>query len=510
MEQLFRNQKLNVSIRTVKSGEEVLFYAKDVAESLGYLGNRISSRLPIAEDFQDWVFKEVLPSIRKTGSYKLPESKPLYCNQMRLINETDLHYAVVEYLKKYHPKALILPGLGEYQDTSQKRCDAWKKGYLGGQPDLTIVTPSNGFNGFAIELKTPKGTGEVKDNQVAWIRELGKNGYRTLISNNYTEIVLDIEEYFRVDNIKKLLKEIKNLKIKCKTLKASQCKEVVIQRIGYTVDETKLNLRYLTSRMEDKPEQIQVPVTSEKKKDPKRVAAGKRLAAISKIAKERKKKLAEPNESRSNDSMITYIGVAIALISLVLAYKTHQRETKKPEPKYIPKTVEMSKESKMTTEVYDAVLLTAGAVGISMASKKILKEPLGAVAGGLFNAFAFAGAGYLFKMFDKNGYAEEAHRHNKAMENLTAEREKYLEEVTDRRNRIAQLKSELAEASRDIKSTNQSLELARRINELTHKPMPRKPQLSNHYKPSSEIEEYMTIFGLITGGVVGGAAYLIL
>jgi hypothetical protein len=37
----------------------------------------------------------------------------------------------------------------------------------------------------------------------------------------------------------------------------------------------------------------------------------------------------------------------------------------------------MSTESKMTREVYDAVLLTAGAVGISMTSKKILKEPLG-------------------------------------------------------------------------------------------------------------------------------------
>ncbi|CAB3982656.1 Hypothetical predicted protein [Paramuricea clavata] len=134
----------------------------------------------------------------------------------------------------------------------------------------------------------------------------------------------------------------------------------------------------------------------------------------------------------------------------------------------------------------------------------------GAVAGGLFNAFAFAGAGYLFKMFDKNGYAEEAHRHNKAMENRTAEREKYLEEVTDRRNRIAQLKSELSEANSNIKSTNQSLELVRRINELTRKPMPRKPQLSNHYKPSSETEEYMAIFGLITGGAVGGLAYLIL
>ncbi|CAB3984760.1 Hypothetical predicted protein [Paramuricea clavata] len=95
--------------------------------------------------------------------------------------------------------------------------------------------------------------------------------------------------------------------------------------------------------MEDKPEQIQVPVTSEKKKDPKRVAAGKRLAAISKIAKERKKKQAEPRESSSNDSMITYIGVAIALISLVLAYKTHQRETREPAPEYIPKTVEVTR-----------------------------------------------------------------------------------------------------------------------------------------------------------------------
>ncbi|CAB4003906.1 Hypothetical predicted protein [Paramuricea clavata] len=134
----------------------------------------------------------------------------------------------------------------------------------------------------------------------------------------------------------------------------------------------------------------------------------------------------------------------------------------------------------------------------------------GAVAGGLFNAFAFAGAGYLFKMFDKNGYAEEAHRHNIAMENLTAEREKYLEEVTDRRNRLAQLKAELGEANRNINATNKALELIRRINELTRTAMLRKPQLSNHYKPSSEMEEYMAIFGLIMGGVVGGAAYLLL
>ena len=33
--------------------------------------------------------------------------------------------------------------------------------------------------------------------------------------------------------------------------------------------------------------------------------------------------------------------------------------------------------SEMGGEVYDALLLTAGAIGISMASKKLLKEPLG-------------------------------------------------------------------------------------------------------------------------------------
>jgi uncharacterized coiled-coil DUF342 family protein len=113
-------------------------------------------------------------------------------------------------------------------------------------------------------------------------------------------------------------------------------------------------------------------------------------------------------------------------------------------------------------------------------------------------------------MFDKNGYAEEAKRHNMAMEALTAEREKYLEEVTDRRNKIAQLREELAEANSDIKSTNQSLELVRRINELTRKAIPRKPQLSNHYKPSTEMEEYMALFRLLAGGAIGGAAYLIL
>ena len=136
MEQLFENKELNISVRTVRRGEEVLFCAKDVAESLGYADpkkavrthvwkkNRTtlgevkggdlspllrshpdtvllyepglyqlvcSSRLPIAEAFQDWVFREVLPAIRKTGSYELPKPKSLCGKQLKLLNETDLH-----------------------------------------------------------------------------------------------------------------------------------------------------------------------------------------------------------------------------------------------------------------------------------------------------------------------------------------------------------------------------------------------------------------------------------
>ena len=41
-------------------------------------------------------------------------------------------------------------------------------------------------------------------------------------------------------------------------------------------------------------------------------------------------------------------------------------------------------------------------------------------AGGLFNAVAFAGAGYIFHKLDKKGYEHEMKRHNLAMELLTA------------------------------------------------------------------------------------------
>lgn len=40
-----------------------------VLEEAGIYQLIFSSKLPSAEAFQDWVFEEVLPSIRKTGTY---------------------------------------------------------------------------------------------------------------------------------------------------------------------------------------------------------------------------------------------------------------------------------------------------------------------------------------------------------------------------------------------------------------------------------------------------------
>ena len=81
--------------------------------------------------------------------------------------------------------------------------------------------------------------------------------------------------------------------------------------------------------MADKPEVLQLPITSEKKKNPKRVEAGRRLAAISKIAKERKRKQAESAATSSGVNPINYIGVAIALISLPLLSYIEQTKGKK-------------------------------------------------------------------------------------------------------------------------------------------------------------------------------------
>ena len=108
--QIFNNPDFG-EVRTLEENGAVLFCGSDVAKALGYSnpskalsdhckgvtkrytltkgGNQelnfipesdvyrliVHSKLPAAERFEKWVFDEVLPSIRKTGSYNKPMSE---------------------------------------------------------------------------------------------------------------------------------------------------------------------------------------------------------------------------------------------------------------------------------------------------------------------------------------------------------------------------------------------------------------------------------------------------
>ena len=58
------------------------------------------------------------------------------------------------------------------------------------------------------------------------------------------------------------------------------------------------------------------------------------------------------------------------------------------------------------------------------------------VAGGLFNAVAFAGAGHVFHKLDKSSYEDKMKRHNLAVEQLQAAKEKWYEKTVEK-NKIA-------------------------------------------------------------------------
>ena len=109
---IFNSEKFG-QMRTININGEVWFVGKDVAEALGFKNSRdailthvfeedkgvdtiytlggyqkmtiinesglyalvFSSRLETAKDFKHWVTSEVLPAIRKTGSYQKPMSQ---------------------------------------------------------------------------------------------------------------------------------------------------------------------------------------------------------------------------------------------------------------------------------------------------------------------------------------------------------------------------------------------------------------------------------------------------
>ena len=156
------------------------------------------SRLESAKNFKRWVTKDVLPSIRKTGRYDYCMDHK-YNNTLtfKIENEMDLHVKVVSFLKKRYPRSLFTVTLGENQDTVHKRIDSFKKGYLRGSPDLIINNLHKHYTCFCIEFKSRKGNGVLSPDQSMILSQYQSNGFKTLVSNDYDQIIEQIIEYFR-------------------------------------------------------------------------------------------------------------------------------------------------------------------------------------------------------------------------------------------------------------------------------------------------------------------------
>ena len=151
------------------------------------------SKLEFAKKFRQWVFNTVLPSIRKYGQYKMFDSP---WNKMIMIgNERDLHYKVVQLIRNYYLDSILVAGLGENQDTEEKRLDSYKKGYLRGTPDLMILNYHKDYRGLCIEFKSPTNNYEVSESQIKMKEKYRSNDYAFILSNDYDKISKLIHKY---------------------------------------------------------------------------------------------------------------------------------------------------------------------------------------------------------------------------------------------------------------------------------------------------------------------------
>ena len=140
MIQVFENKEFG-KVRTVEENGKVMFVASDVAKALGYsrpadaitahckgsVKHRLPtnggmqdlkiipegdvyrlvshSKLPAAEKFESWVFDEVLPAIRKTGTYSIPKDYPSALRA--LADQCERNQKLVAENQAMKPKALF-------------------------------------------------------------------------------------------------------------------------------------------------------------------------------------------------------------------------------------------------------------------------------------------------------------------------------------------------------------------------------------------------------------------
>ena len=67
------------------------------------------------------------------------------------------------------------------------------KGVKRGVPDNLVFEPSGKYVGFAIELKV--GKNKPSDEQTAWLENLRRRGWKTLITHSLDEVIFEVQRY---------------------------------------------------------------------------------------------------------------------------------------------------------------------------------------------------------------------------------------------------------------------------------------------------------------------------
>jgi len=117
--------------------------------------------------------------------------------------------ATVNYIKTRHPNVLFTTGLLGIRLPKWALWLLNALGYRSGTPDIHIYEPRRFYNGLFIEMKRPRRVyvengvrkispaGSLSKEQINFLAELNKRGYKAIVCFSYEEATRAIDEYLR-------------------------------------------------------------------------------------------------------------------------------------------------------------------------------------------------------------------------------------------------------------------------------------------------------------------------
>ncbi len=140
---------------------------------------------------------------------------------------------------------------------------------------------------------------------------------------------------------------------------------------------------------------------------------------------------------------------------------------------------------------------------IGMTSKKLLKEPLGTpsnIKGDKcissqwskhIRGTVLRRCRILIQNVRKNGYEKEMKRNNLATEALVKAKEVFYEEEVKKKDKLHELRQDIADANQDIEQTNKALDRLRDFQSVTQSY--KEPKIEDFYSPSPNMRKYQKI-----------------